>query len=94
METMDVPYGAMPGWLPDRKPDAHESPYPPELGPGVVARVVLKRSALGWLSDIEAYLAEQEMPISLAESVAKVMDVSGWSCAETVERFRELLDSE
>lgn len=89
---MDVPYGAMPGWLPERKPDAHESPYPPEMGPGVVARVVLKRSAAGWLDDIKAYLIEQEMPVDLAESVAKVMDVSGWSCAETVRRFREAID--
>lgn len=86
---MVVPYGAMPGWLPERKPDAHESPYP---GDGVTTSVVLKRSALGWLPEIEAYLTEQEMPTSLAESVAKVMDVSGWTCAETVARFREAID--
>lgn len=85
---MDVPYGAMPGWLPDEKQVGHESPYPPEG-----RRVILKRSATGWLADIEAYLTEQEMPTSLAESVAKVMDVSGWSCAETVARLRQLLDS-
>jgi len=84
---MTVPYGAMPGWLPERKPDAHESPFPV---PG--CRVILKRSAMGWLDDIEAYLVEQEMPVGLAESVAKVMDVSGWSCAETVRRFREAID--
>lgn len=69
-----------------------EKPYQRgPLEPGVVCRVEMARSATYWLDDIRAYLVEQELTIDLAETVAKLMDHTGWSLPETVAQLRTIM---
>lgn len=61
-------------------------PYPTD--PDAYARVEMARSAEAWLDDIRAYLVEQELTTDLAETVAGLMDVSGWSMQTAVAQMR------
>lgn len=75
----------------DPKNEPVEKPYPDPLGPGVIARVQLARSATHWLADIEAYLVEQELATALAPTVAKLMDHAGWSLPTAVAQMRSIM---
>jgi hypothetical protein len=80
-------------WL-TPKNEPVEKPYPSPLEPGVICRVEMARSAMSWKADIEAYLVEQELTTDLAETVAKLMDVSGWNLPTTVAHLRLCLKPE
>lgn len=80
-------------FLPKNQPV--EKPYQRgPLEPGVICRVEMARSAMTWLDDIKAYLVELELSTELAETVAGLMDVAGWSMETAVAQMRLCLTPE
>lgn len=70
-----------------------EKPYPPPLEPGVVACVVMARTATAFMADIEAHLVDQGMSATLAPTVAAMMDISGWNLPTAAHALKWLIDA-